>query len=201
MKLQPESALGAQFGFASDVPCGAGDGLTLRERADIGCVLVTSAVDAAEIIDAVGVVVGVELPRVSGRVAFAGGRLALWLSPRSWLIQCGMDGEGELAARVNAEFSDKRVHAAHFTDYLCWFELSGAGSDHLLKEGSFISLERDGMADGNAKRTLIAGITAVIIRRSRNVWLLGVERSRARYFCRWLTAARTADVAIGLQTS
>lgn len=201
MKLQPESVLGAQFGSASDIPCDVADGLRLRERADIGCLLVTSAVDAAEIIDAVGPLAGVDLPRAPGMINSADGRAALWLSPRSWLIHCGVEEEGEIASRVNTAFSDKRLHAARFTDYLCWLELTGAGADGLLKEGSFVSLERDGLADGQAKRTLIAGIAAVVIRQSRLAWLIGVERSRARYFCHWLNAARTADLAKSLLTS
>jgi heterotetrameric sarcosine oxidase gamma subunit len=76
-----------------------------------------------------------------------------------------------------------------FTDALCWFELSGDGALDLLTEGSFISLERGGLPVGRAKRTLIAQIAAVVVRRSESVWQVAVERSRSKYFVDWLSAA------------
>lgn len=94
-----------------------------------------------------------------------------------------------LAARLGAAFPDKLIHAALFTDYLCWLELSGPGAGIILGDGGFISLEREGLATGHAKRTLVAGVAAVIIRKEKSEWLIGVERSRARYFVDWMIAA------------
>ncbi|MBL8266538.1 sarcosine oxidase subunit gamma family protein [Steroidobacter sp.] len=195
MSLQLESTLGRAFGTSAVLVCDAADGLELRERADLGCLLLTAAVDVAEIIDAASVAAGVPLPAEPGMINTAHERLALWLSPRSWLVQCGIEAEGELAARLNGTFPDRRLHAALFTDYLCWLELRGAGSVDVLQDASFVSLERNGLAVGHAKRTLVAGITGVIVRHSEIDWLIGIERSRARYFTEWLTTTRTTICA------
>jgi heterotetrameric sarcosine oxidase gamma subunit len=189
MKLQAQSTLGAPFGVAATVPGFTSRNAVLRELADIGCVLLTAAVDNAEIAASASAVAGVDLPLVHGMIKTGVGRLALWLSPRSWLVQCGLEEEVDLIARLNATFPDKRAHATGFTDYLCWFELSGAASLDLLTESTFVSLERGGLPVGHAKRTLIAQIAAVVIRKSENAWMIAVERSRARYFADWLSAS------------
>jgi heterotetrameric sarcosine oxidase gamma subunit len=195
MKLTPESTLGAPFGSAS-VLAPLPDAAVLRERADIGCLLLTSAVDAATTAVPASVAVGVDLPRAAGRTQTADQRLALWLSPRSWLVHCPIDEEIGLAARVNDAFPDKLVHAVSLTDHFCWIELSGRGSSDLLSQGAFVSLERGGLAAGYVKRTAVAGIAAIVVRRDDSVWLLGIERSRARYFADWLIdrARNAADI-------
>jgi heterotetrameric sarcosine oxidase gamma subunit len=111
------------------------------------------------------------------------------MSPRSWLILGPLADEGVLLAGINGAFPDKLVHAVPYSDGLAWFELSGSGARDLLTEGGFLSLERDGLGVGRVKRTLIAHIAVVVVRESGDVWLVGVERSRARYFVRWLSVA------------
>jgi heterotetrameric sarcosine oxidase gamma subunit len=139
---------------------------------------------------------------VPGTIATAEGRAALWLTPRSWLIHCAPEEEVALADRVNRASPDMLVHAVPFGGALCWLELSGRRSGpgtgtstaadaalELLTEGGFVSLERGGLPVGRSKRTLIAQIGVVVIHQNESVWLIGVERSRARYFAQWLTAA------------
>lgn len=189
------STLGASFGSVALVADFPAAGAILRERADIGCLLLSTAVDADRVIALASQAVGVDLPPVAGAIQTNEERLALWLSPRSWIVHCNPKEETILAARVDATFPDGLVHAALFTDYLCWLELSGLSADILLKDGGFISLEREGLAIGHAKRTLIAGVAAVVIRKERREWLIGVERSRARYFADWMIAANTIGVA------
>jgi heterotetrameric sarcosine oxidase gamma subunit len=192
MKLTPESTLGASFGSAGMAAPLSGAAM-LRERADIGCLLLTSAVDTDATAVAASTAVGIDLPREAGKIRAGGRRLALWLSPRSWLVHCPIDEEIGLAARVNDAFPGKRLHAACLTDHFCWIELSGRGSSGLLKQGAFLSLEPGGLAVGHAKRTAVAGIAAILVHRGDNVWLVAVERSRARYFADWLIAgARSA---------
>jgi heterotetrameric sarcosine oxidase gamma subunit len=196
MKLKPQATLGAPFGSASPVRGFISNSATLYERSDIGCVLLTAAVDSAAIVPSASAAAGVGLPLAPGKFerepAPGPGRTALWLSPRSWLIHCGIEEEIKLAASVNASFPDKLVHAVPFTDHLCWFELSGASSPELLTEGTFLSLEPGGLPVGHAKRCLIAQVAAIFVHESDSVWLIAVERSRARYFADWLTAAATS---------
>jgi heterotetrameric sarcosine oxidase gamma subunit len=187
--LQPQSALGAPFGTASTVSGFISASVFLRERADIGCILLTTAVDNADIATSASQHVGLELPLTPGPVNTAPQRKAIWLSPRSWLIHCRLEEENDLVTHLNAAFPNKLALAAPFTDYLCWLELSGAPALDLLTEGTFLSLDRGGLPVGHAKRTLIAQISAVIVHESESVWLLAVERSRARYFADWLIAA------------
>lgn len=189
MTLQLQSALGAPFGAASTVSGFSSDNALVRERADIGCILLTTAADSADIAASASQAAGLELPVIPGMINAALRRKAIWLSPRSWLIHCRVEEEDELLAHLNAAFPDKLAHAAAFTDYLCWLELSGAAALDLLTEGTFLSLERGGLPVGHAKRTLIAQVSAVVVHESESVWLAAVERSRARYFADWLIAA------------
>jgi heterotetrameric sarcosine oxidase gamma subunit len=165
------------------------DRALLRERADIGCVLITNAVDSDGILLSAGEAAGVDLPLVSGMTHTGPRRVAIWLTPRSWLLLCDIEEESPLVARLNGTFPEKPVHAVSYTDCLCWFELSGTASLDLLTEGSFLSLESGGLPIAHAKRTLIAQIAAVVVRESELVWSVAVERSRARYFVDWLIAA------------
>ena len=189
MTLQPQSALRAPFGTASTVSGFSCDNAILRERADIGCVLLSTAVDSADIAATASHAAGVDLPLTPGMIKTSPHRKAIWLSPRSWLIHCNIEQEFELVTRLNAAFPERLVHAAAFTDYLAWFELSGSAALDLLTEGTFLSLERAGLPVGHAKRTLIAQIAAVVVHESESVWLIAIERSRARYFADWLIAA------------
>lgn len=178
MKLEAQSVLGTPFGTARPVVGFKTNGVSLRERSDIGCVLLTAT--------QAGVLPGVELPAGPGEIRAREGRTALWLSPRSWLIQCRIEEEGALTTRLNAAFPDKRAHAVSFTDALCWLEIFGVESQECLTEGGFVSLERGGLAVGHAKRTLVAGVPVMVVHERESVWIVGVERSRARYFADWL---------------
>jgi heterotetrameric sarcosine oxidase gamma subunit len=189
LQLQPQSALGAPFGSASTVSEFSSAHAVLRERADIGCVLLTITVDSADIAAGITHAAGVDLPLIPGMVKTSLDRKAIWLSPRSWLIHCSIEQEQELVAHLNVATSEQLIHAAAFTDYLAWFELSGPAAIDLLAEGTFLSLDRAGLPVGHAKRTLIAQISAVVIHENESVWLVAVERSRARYFVDWLSAA------------
>jgi heterotetrameric sarcosine oxidase gamma subunit len=189
IQLKAQFALGAPFGTASSVNAFSSRNAALRERTDIGCVLLTAAVDGGDIAVSASHAANVDLPLTPGMINISSHRKAIWLSPRSWLIQCGVEEEQELVTHLTATFPDKLAHAAAFTDYLVWFELSGSDAIDLLTEGTFLSLERTGLPIGNAKRTLVAQIAAVIVHESASVWLVAVERSRARYFADWLIAA------------
>lgn len=188
-RLQARTALGSPFGVATPVKAFKAERVSLRDRADIGCVLVTAAVDGTSVLSALNAAAHVELPSVPGMMGKGGERVALWLSPRSWMVHCRCTEEEALVAEINAAFPDKLVHAVRFGDAIAWLELCGSGVRDLLVEGGFVSLERDGLAVGRAKRTLIAQIAAVVARESESVWLVGVERSRAAYFARWLSVA------------
>jgi heterotetrameric sarcosine oxidase gamma subunit len=161
----------------------------LLERADIGCILVNSAVDATSVSATLSGAVGFTFPLEAGDAVQPQRYRVFWLTPRSWLVHCPLDEEQQLARRINEIFADKRVHAALFTDYLCWFELSGSQAWNLLAEGSFVSLEPKGLAIGYAKRTLLAGVAVLILHKGPESWVFGVERSRAIYVADWLRAA------------
>ncbi len=181
MKLEAQSALGAAFGTARPVVGFKTNGVSLRERSDIGCVWLTVTETGVSFAAA-----GMDLPLAPGEIRAHGGRTALWLSPNSWLIQCHIEEEYALAMRLNAAFPDKRAHAVPFTDGLCWLEIFGVESQECLTEGGFVSLELGGLAVGHAKRTLVAGVPAMVVHERESVWIVGVERSRARYFADWL---------------
>ena len=153
--------------------------------------MLTLAVDSLELTTTASVACGLQLPARPGAIGTGseatGRRLAVWLTPRSWLIHCPLEEEGKLIERIQAAFPDKLAHAVSFTDAVCWMELSGADAWDLLTEGGFVSLARGGVPIGQAKRTLIAQVAIVLIHQDADSWLLGIERSRAPYFVAWLS--------------
>jgi heterotetrameric sarcosine oxidase gamma subunit len=180
------------FGVSATVLEFPASSTTLTERSDIGCISLNCAIEMDAAVARLEEVIGMALPRAAGATAHIEHKTALWLTPRSWLIQCRVDHEFQLAALINTAFEDKSIHAALFTDYLCWMELRGPRAWELLADGGFISLELDGLPSGNAKRTLLAGIPVIIVRDSSDGWTIGIERSRARYFVDWLREAAAA---------
>lgn len=188
-RLAALSASDRAFGVAADVPGFAAAGMALRERSDIGCLLINCACDANAVAESLAIAVGFDLPRECGRVSQSSPCTAIWLTPRSWLLQCDPAAELQLAERIDAAFGDQRVHVSLFTDAIAWMELSGPRAPALLSAGGFVSLEREGLAVGHAKRTTLAGIAVVVMRSRPNTWLLAVERSRYRYFIEWLKSA------------
>ena len=158
----------------------------ITEYGPFGCVLCSAAVDVSEIHQTLSRKIKLDLPRQSGRVVKEGESMAIWLSPRSWLILCPLDNELELITSINAAFPDRIVLASAFSDYLCWFSLNGKEAEDKLRHGGFISFTERGLAVGHAKRTLIAGIQVIIHREFTATWTVGIERSYAPYFINWL---------------
>jgi heterotetrameric sarcosine oxidase gamma subunit len=189
MTLTARSVLGHDFGVRHSLPGPAG--ISLAERADIGCVWVTCATDAAAILAPLEAALGCDLPRESGAMIRTGDCVTVWINPRAWLLRCPPAVEDETAARVAAAFPDRLAHASAFTDFLCWFSLEGDAAEDLLKQGGFLSLAKNGLRPGDAKRTLIAGIPVILCHEDLSHWLVGVERSRATYFRGWLTSLVT----------
>lgn len=192
MKLESQSCFGKKFGSSATLVELPELGTTLTERSDIGCTLINCAVDMDAVAGRLEDSVGIALPRFAGKMTREQGRTAVWLTPRSWLIHCPVEEELELVQIVNSAFEDKLAHAALFTDYLCWMTLCGLQAQDLLVDGGFTSLEPGGLPVGSAKRTLLAGVSVIVVHERDQEWLLGIERSRARYFVDWLRAAAAA---------
>jgi heterotetrameric sarcosine oxidase gamma subunit len=186
MRIQPQSVLGEMFADPFVLTRFNSADTTLTERVDIGCLLVSSAVDSDKVSARLNVAAQCLFPLEGGRVTEAHPYRVFWLTPRSWLVHCSFDEEWALANRINEAFPDKLVHASLYTDHLCWLELSGRHALTLLTDGGFVSLERDGIRVGCAKRTLLAGVGVVIYRKHLQTWLLAVERSRTNYIASWL---------------
>lgn len=182
--LDALSPLGAAFGDPSalaEIKLA-----TAQERSDIGAVLVTATGPGADFADTLATALGCALPLSHGETTQRGNLRALWLSPRSWIVLCAPQDEAELIAAVAATIPNHAAHASRFSDALGWLTLDGAAVIDLLRQGGFVTLETDGLPIGHARRTLLAGIPAVILRDSETRWTIGVERSRTRYFVTWL---------------
>lgn len=169
----------------------AAGGVTLTTRSD-GCILVASAMSGNEQRDKVSLLLGLPLPTEPGPITAAGERRAIWLSPHSWLVRCLPEDEEHLVNEINGVAPNRQMRAARYGDYLCWFALAGTASERVLHGGGFISLERDGLPVGHAKRTLVAGLPTVVVRTEPSEWSLAVEQSYRRYFESWFSAAARA---------
>ncbi|MGB3387075.1 MAG: sarcosine oxidase subunit gamma family protein [Pseudaminobacter sp.] len=170
------TAIGEKFAFTS----------VRWTELDIGCLLLATAVDAGEVAETLMERTGLAVPGKSGRLVRDGDRIIIWLSPRSWLVQCPLAEVQALKSRVCDAFPDAAVHAAVWSDQLAWFRFSGLDAVELLSRGGFLSLEQDRPAVGCARRTLLANIKVHLLRPGADDWLIGVERSQRLYFVRWL---------------
>ena len=99
--------------------------------------------------------------------------------------------EPKLLDSINTHFPDRSIHASAFSDYLCWLSLEGEAAEDALRQGGFISLANEGLPPGCARRTLMAGIPAIIYRKTAIKWTIGIERSYASYFSDWLKSQKT----------
>jgi|TARA_B110000238_G_C16006606_1_gene386938 sarcosine oxidase gamma subunit len=215
MILETLSPLGEPLGNPKNITGLDWSDLNINESNHLGCVRCTIAVGFNEISPTLSQQLHINLPSKPGRVVVANGRHLIWLSPRSWLIlfslnkveldnsclneyslnesslnESSLDKEKKLLESINAAFPDRSVLASAYSDYLCWFSLNGDKAKTVLHQGGFISLAPEGIPVGHAKRTLIAGIPAVIYRTSITEWNLGIERSHASYLQTWFRSLR-----------
>lgn len=165
------------------------EGVNMAVRAEAGIIVLNAAVDAANIVAAASIAVGVPLDTTPGSVTDADGRRAFWLTPRSWLIEILPGDEAVLLSAVRDAFPGRSVHATPYSDALVPIDLSGPGAEDLLRQGGFLSLAAGGPAVGTVKRTLVAGQPVLLWRRDVDAWTVGVKRSLAHAFAAWLEAA------------
>jgi len=188
MNFTAISAMGNPVGQAHELPLPLVPDVSLREHTEFGCVLLSAAVDTTEVAAVAESCLDISLPMLPGAVKTSGDTTSIWLSPRSWLVLCHPAQEATICESIFETFPDRRLHASAFTDYLCWFSLEGSRSKDLLRQGSVISLSKTGLPVGHAKRTLVNDAATVLYRKDENRWMLGVERSRAVYFSKWLNS-------------
>ena len=160
MTLTSVSALGNPCGSESELELL--ETVSISERNDIGAVLISISGHVSESLPRLEEVLNCELPTEHGCAPLAGGKRALWLNPHSWIIMFDSAEEFELVDAVAEAFPDHTVHATRFTDALCWLALD-SDAEELLLQGSFISLDGNGLPVGNAKRTPIGGVPAMVL--------------------------------------
>ncbi len=184
MMLTAVSPMGIAIGKSAALP--AITVVEAQERSDIGAVLIVTTRDGGGFAETLSKALGCTLPLTHGDVLQTVDKRAIWLTPRSWIILCAPDDEADLVAAINKAFPDREANASRFSDALAWLTLDGEAAENLLRQGSFLSFEPLGFPIGHGKRTPLAGIPAIILRESEARWTIGVERSRAQYFCTWL---------------
>ncbi len=185
MMLESLSPLGASSGQPFALP--DIERIKASERSDIGAVLVTTTMPGKEVAAIVGSALGCTLPLAHGKTFEENNKRAIWLSPRSWIILCIPADESVLINAAIQSFPDYSVHASRFSDALGWISLEGESVEDLLRQGSFVTFNPAGLAPEHAKRTLLAGIPAVILRETDTLWTISVERSRTRFLVDWLS--------------
>lgn len=161
-------------------------GLTVTTCANLPCILCTAAVDAEKVADALSHAISAPVPIHPGVISEHDERRVLWISPRAWLVLCPENDEAEVLSSVHSAFDDRAVLASRYSDHYCWFELAGDRVEDTLRQGGFITFEPGGLPLRYAKRTLIAGISVLLLTVAESVWHVGVERSRVGYFIEWL---------------
>ncbi len=160
----------------------------MYDRADVGCVVYASATHASGFNHTLSALLDIPLPDEPGITTCVKSLRPIWLSPHEWLVLCELKDELRLLEAAKNKYPDGSIHAARYTDRICWFDLSGDDAEPLLKQGGFLSLEGPALMPGHSKRTLIANISVIIVHTTSN-WLIGVERDYVKYFVTWAAEA------------
>ncbi|MCG6857787.1 MAG: sarcosine oxidase subunit gamma [Salaquimonas sp.] len=157
-------------------PCGEAERISLR--AD------------AETASAIGVMLGLELPKRPKTSASASGLAALWLGPDEWLLigELGSDLAGRLARVENGTFS--AVDISHRNTAIL---VSGPKAADTLNSGCPQDLSLAAFPVGAASRTLLAKSEIVLLREAENSFRVECWRSFSDYVWKYLVdAAKSA---------
>jgi sarcosine oxidase subunit gamma len=116
-----------------------------------------------------------------------GERRILALGPEEWLLLAEARERDELVTKLIAATHGVAAQAVDVSDIYEGWTLIGADARALLARSCTLDLER--MPAGACTRTVIAGITVILVLLSADRIKLRVERSYAAWMGTWLGAA------------
>lgn len=165
-------------------------GITLRERAFLGCVNLRGNPEDESFTDAVKGVLGVALPTEPNTVVEQGDITVFWLAPTEWFVRTSVDGERDLIARLEEALAGQHIATNDVTGNFTTVELSGPHARDVLEKGCTLDLHPRAFAPGQCAQTLLSH-AGILIRpiMDGQAFEIVVRRSFADYAFVWLEDA------------
>ncbi len=142
----------------------------------------------ADVVQRVGVALGVTPPEAPLRAESAGPRAALWLGPDEWLLIAD-DEPPQLASALEAALANVPHALVDVSHRQCAIDVTGAGAARLLNSGVPLDLDIAAFPVGMVARTLLLKAEIVLWRREPEHFRLEAARSFAPYVAAVLTAS------------
>ncbi|QMV14643.1 sarcosine oxidase subunit gamma [Vibrio spartinae] len=163
-------------------------GVTMKEVALLGHLILRGDSDDQGLVDAVEKVLGLSLPTLPLTSSEKDDKAMCWLSPDEWLILV----PGEQAYAVEVALRDNLV--GHFSiinqsSGQTVIELSGPQAVNILKKSTVLDVHPKAFPVGKTAGSVLAKSSAVFRRADEQRWQIIVRRSFADYIWRWLSDA------------
>lgn len=171
----------------------AADGVTLREVAHTGKIVLRGAPEDRGFMAAAGKALGMVLPGETGGVTSVGSVTAIGLAFDEWLVACSEGSERRLMDSLEANLAGTHFHATDITDSRTVIRVEGTRARDLLEKGCALDLHERAFPDGRAASVPVALADTVLHRRDGEGGVLGYDiyvlRSFADYLWTWLADA------------
>ncbi|MFJ9562415.1 sarcosine oxidase subunit gamma [Streptomyces fuscichromogenes] len=141
--------------------------------------------------DAVGLVLGLQLPLEPDTVVHAGELTALWLGPDEWLVVGRPGTERDLESRIRTAAGDEPVAVTDVSAQRTTLLVSGPRARDLLAHGCALDLHPRAFGPGRCAQTTLARAQVTLVARDESrsgFWVL-VRSSFAGYLVDWLLDA------------
>jgi sarcosine oxidase subunit gamma len=157
--------------------------------------MVTLRGDHAALAGAVSDVAGVDLPGVN-RVAMAGGRGVVWMSPDEVLVVVPYGEAGAAVAALDAALTGVHHLAVDVSDARSVITLAGMGAREVLGKLSPADLSPGAFGPGQVRRTRLGQVAAAFWCEAEDRWTVVCFRSVGDYVERLLDQS-AKDGAVG----
>lgn len=184
-----ESPLAWSFHRRGTPPREAGAGVTLREKAFLGHLILRGG--AIVLDEAVREVLGITLPARPNTLALddSGERSIQWLSPDEWLVIVPGGEEFALEGRLRKVLGQAHYSIANASGGQTVLTLRGEKARETLMKSTSYDVHPQAFPVGKGVTTVFAKATVILRRPTEDTWELVLRRSFADYCYRWLLDA------------
>ncbi|WP_075360575.1 sarcosine oxidase subunit gamma [Caballeronia sordidicola] len=129
-----------------------------------------------------------ELPASERVSAMREARLA-WAGPNEWLYFCSLSTEKETLVTLKQTLADQFATVTHISDSRVSFIVTGPDAPNFLSKGCGIDLYSTSFEPGKVVTTRFAGLPAMLMRRSGDVYVIYFDVASAGYVLDWMLDA------------
>lgn len=166
----------------------AGAGVTLREKALLGHLVLRGDAKDAAFAGGVHKALGLELPGALSVVS-SGETSLQWLAPDEWLLIVPGGQEFDTEAKLREALAGQHISVVNVSGGQSLLELRGPKVRELLMKSSPYDVHPDNFPVGKAVGTVFAKSQLVIRRMGEETWELVIRRSFSDYWWLWLQDA------------